>query len=120
MCVCVCSSHAAAPFVKLVALDDGIDVFAGSGEIDISEERLCRHSGGAISAAPSLRATGAGIVFGKSEGHWIRLRFPVFERAMQIPVACLEICFRNEKLIHGKLSILFHAPIHWPLFRSLA
>src|SRR5262249_45846124 len=76
-----------------------LDVSTRCGEIDVLKKLALRYVRDAVPAAPTLGATGAGVVLGQSEWNWIGLMVPMFHRAMQIPCARLQICLWFEKLI---------------------
>src|SRR6266480_837915 len=85
----------------------------------MSSRTLALTSGHAASAPP-LRATGAGIVFCQCERDGIRLLFPVFDRAMQIPRASLQICLWVEKPIHMEIGdLIFTRPFVGRFFSYL-
>src|SRR5438105_10951019 len=96
------SSHLATALIELVPIDNRLDVLPRSGKIDVLEELLHRYIGNVVSTAPSLGATGAGVVLRQRERKRINLMFPVFDRTMQIPTARLQVGFRIEKLFHLK------------------
>src|SRR5262249_52658465 len=113
-------SHPATALIELVAIDNRLDVLARSGKIDVLKKLLHWYISCIVSAAPSPGPTGAGVVFRQRERKRIGLMFPVFDRAMQIPSACLQIRFRIEKLLHLKAGdLIFTCPFIGRFFAHL-
>src|SRR5216117_2037624 len=102
-------SHSPAALIELVAIDNRLDVLARSGKIDVLQELFHRYIGNIVTAAPSLGATGAGVVLCQGERNRIGLKLPVFDRAMQIPRACLQVYLRIEELVGREIGDLIFA-----------
>src|SRR6266540_440557 len=123
------SSHPATALIELVAIDYRLDVLARSGKIDVLKKLLHWYIGDIVSAAPSLGATGDGVVLRQRKRERIGLMFPVFDCTMQIPTARLQVRFRIEKLFHLKAGdLIFTRPfisrfftyLHKPAFAVAA
>src|SRR5580765_2359094 len=104
-----CPSHPAATLIEFVAVDNRLDVSTRCGEIDLLKELAFRYLGNAVSTAPTLGTTGAGVVLSQSERSWIGLMAPVSHGAMQIPAASFQICLWFEKLIRIETGDLVFA-----------
>ncbi|MEP6604385.1 MAG: hypothetical protein ABJB69_10605 [Spartobacteria bacterium] len=71
-------SHATASFIETVAIDNGIDVFARAGEVDVGQKIFRRDHRG-LAAGPTLRAARAGVVLGQRKWDGVRLKLPVLD-----------------------------------------
>src|ERR1700758_2466247 len=85
------SSHPPAALIESVAVDNRLDVSTRCREIDLLKKLAFRYLGNAVSTAPPLGTTGAGVVLRQSERNWIGLMVPVCQGAMQIPGAGFQI-----------------------------
>jgi len=73
------------------------------------KELPLRNVGDAVSAAPTLRTTGPGVVLRQSERNCIGLMVPVFHGTTQIPGAGLQIGLCLEKLVQIETGYLVFA-----------
>src|SRR4029078_9612388 len=75
-------SHSAALLIEFVAVDNRFDVSTRAGKINLFKKLAFRYFGKAVSAAPPLGTTGAGVIFRQSERSWIGLMAPVLHGPM--------------------------------------
>src|SRR3954447_20474391 len=89
-------SHSAAPFVKVVPVDNRIDVLARAGEINVVQEIIAAHGQTGGPARPTLGATCSCVVLREGEWSWIVLVFPMLQGALEIPGTGFQIRFGIE------------------------
>src|SRR2546423_12546224 len=75
-------------------------------EVDLFKELALRDLRHTIAAAPTLGATGPGVVLRQGKRNCVGLMIPMFHRTMQIPGARLQIRLWLEKLLRMKTSDL--------------